>query len=208
MKCKLEDIFNAQRALMERFLIIEAEGGFAIPPRIPVNLHDRHDQLRLKELAWRVTEEIGETVMEMTSRTGPSTDRVREEMSDVLHFLVELFIMAGIEVEEFPLRSSDRLDELYRSAQAEIMDRQELPYASEQLALVVWGLTDAMHELKNRPWKRTHVNTNVIEFRNKLQRVMDSFILACYLCGITAQLLSDLYFRKHEVNRQRQDSGV
>jgi hypothetical protein len=211
MSCRLVQIFEAQAELMQRFLLIEADGGFAIPSRIPINPHDPHDQVRAKELAWRVTEEIGEARSILVEK-GDHTNEFREEMSDALHFLVELYIVVGVETSEWPCRSSDRLDELFMMAERDMFNLEQTkrrpPTVEEQLALVVWDLADAMHELKNRPWKRSRVATNTIAYRNKLRNAMDSFILACFLSGITPVTLHTLYFRKHEINRQRQDSGV
>lgn len=213
MKCRLVQLFAAQDDLMRRFLVIEEKNGFRPPSSIPISLDDPHDQLRIKELAWRATEEIGETVVEMTERRTADDSTVREEMSDVLHFLLELFIVAGLTPDRWPMRGElDRLGELFEES---VRDMNHLASRGramiepeDQLAQVVWDLASATHELKNRPWKQTLRATDPIAFHNKLQNAMGSFILACLLYGISTQELFDLYFRKHQVNRTRQDTGV
>lgn len=99
----LAEIFTAQRELMEKYHPIEeANGGGIMVDEIPVEIDDRRGQGRLKELAWRVTEEIAEAMGCLKNRpwksTPLATDREHfyEELADATHFFIELLITAGI----------------------------------------------------------------------------------------------------------------
>lgn len=214
MNCRLIELFRAQEELMYGFLEIESRNGFRPPSAIPVNLDDPHDQLRLKELAWRVTEEIGETVLAMTNPKSADDTPIREEFSDVFHFLLELFIVAGLSPDRWPLRPPhDRLGAAFEEAVREMSTMSTKAMLNDRtlelvLGRVVWDLADAMNELKNRPWKQSARVTDRIAFYNKLQNAMGSFILACLLYGIATDELHSLYFRKHNINRKRQETGA
>ena len=58
--CKLEAIFNRQRELMEKYHHIESKSGLCQTEDCPVNLDDKRGQARLKDFAWRATEEVAE----------------------------------------------------------------------------------------------------------------------------------------------------
>ena len=59
---KLEAIFNRQKELMEKYHHIEARSGLLQTEDCPVNLDDKRGQARLKDFAWRTTEEIAEAL--------------------------------------------------------------------------------------------------------------------------------------------------
>ena len=120
----LTAIFNGQRKLMEKYHHIEKSVGLLQTEDVPVNLHSHKGQARLKDFAWRITEEIGE----------------------------------------------------------------------------------AMSCLKNKPWKQTQMETDVIHYYEELSDALHFFIELCILSGIDEKMLYDLYFRKHSVNLFRQRS--
>lgn len=121
---KLEAIFKRQKELMEKYHPIEAKAGLLQTHDVPVNMHDPKGQARLKDFAWRITEEIGE----------------------------------------------------------------------------------AMNCLKNKPWKQTHMETDVPHYQEELADAFHFFIELLILSGIDAEKMYDLYFRKSEVNKFRQES--
>lgn len=102
---KLEAIFIRQRELMEKYHPIEEQQGLLLTPDIPVNLHDPKGQARLKDFAWRVTEELGEAMNCLKNKpwkqTFMETDEAhyKEEIVDALHFFVELCILSGFDAE-------------------------------------------------------------------------------------------------------------
>lgn len=120
----LECIFARQLELMEKYQEIEKASGLLQTEMIPVDIHSKEGQARLKDFAWRVTEELGE----------------------------------------------------------------------------------AMNTLKNKPWKQTHMVTDVNHYMEEISDAFHFFIELCVLSGLGPKELYDLYFRKSEVNRFRQGS--
>jgi dimeric dUTPase (all-alpha-NTP-PPase superfamily) len=212
--CKLTAIFEAQRVLLHTFHAIEFTNGFKIQSGIPVDINDPHDQLRLKEFAWRVTEEIGEAVM-AAKALGTKSESFLEEVSDALHFLVELSIISGITPSM--LHPSINPDAVKGDALTTLFDHVRIHRGNvllhtadpcESLLRVVVGLTRAMNLLKNRPWKQSLKTTDAGDFRYYLLDVWEEFILACLTAHISADELHRLYFQKHRINQERQKTGV
>ena len=102
---KLDAIFARQRELMEKYHDIEKAKGLLQTEDIPVNIDDHLGQARLKDFAWRVTEELGEAMNCLKNKpwkqTQMETDRTHyeEEIIDALHFFIELCILSGFDAE-------------------------------------------------------------------------------------------------------------
>lgn len=199
----LEDIFTRQRELMEKYEPIEKASGLQQTPDVPVDINDKFGQARLKDFAWRVTEEITESTEAVTT----DLHHAREEAADALHFMVELFILAGLDAsyiaDSLGLKTSDM-------ALQEIFTR--LPKASSVVFTdaaysCIEALGKATNCLKQRPWKQTHILTDEHRFYVHL---LNAFAMLCNYCaciGHTSETLFDYYFRKSEVNKFRQRSN-
>jgi len=91
-------IFKAQEELMVKYQEIER-----MPPW-PMGFQAKPSQLWFKDFLWRVNEEISEAMEALFEIPGcKSTDLLHahtthffEEISDAIHFLVELMIIAGV----------------------------------------------------------------------------------------------------------------
>jgi hypothetical protein len=59
---RLISIFDRQKELMTKYHDIEKNIGLMQTEDCPVNLHDKRGQARLKDFAWRTTEEIAEAM--------------------------------------------------------------------------------------------------------------------------------------------------
>ena len=100
---KLEAIFKRQTELMKKYHVIENKNGLLQTEDVPVNLDCAKGQARLKDFAWRLTEEIGEAMNCLKNKpwkqTQMETDKEHfyEEIADALHFFVELCILAGFD---------------------------------------------------------------------------------------------------------------
>ncbi len=103
---KLDLIFQKQRELMVKYEEIEMKNGLLQTPMVPVDLHDNAGQARLKDFAWRITEELGEAMQCLKNKPWKQThmltdvDHYKEELADAFHFFVELCILSGIEAED------------------------------------------------------------------------------------------------------------
>ena len=100
---QLEAIFTRQRELMEKYDDIERRNGSLQTGDVPVDLNDHRGQARLKDFAWRITEELGEAMNCLKNKpwkqTQMETDQTHyaEEIVDALHFFVELCILSGFD---------------------------------------------------------------------------------------------------------------
>lgn len=103
----LSGIFDGQRELMERYHDIEKDRGFiVIDEKHLGQIDSRFVQQRIKDLAYRAIEELGEATNLLKNRphktSEVTTDAVHlyEELGDFLHYSIELFITAGMTAED------------------------------------------------------------------------------------------------------------
>jgi dimeric dUTPase (all-alpha-NTP-PPase superfamily) len=211
--CWLEAIFNRQHELMEKYGPIEKASGLVQTEDCPVNLHDKRGQARLKDFAWRITEEIAEAIEVVARHSGWSTvpaetSHAREEMADALHFLTELSILAGLEpawiLGHYANGPAGNLSPLLGHPSGDIEDYS---YITTAVTLFVTRLGIAMNCLKNKPWKQTHMETDVNTFREALRTAWYAFGYLLSTLGFTEKMVYDYYFRKSEVNKFRQRSN-
>jgi hypothetical protein len=98
-----EAIFQRQHELMVKYHSIEEKNGLLQTPEVPVNIDSALGQARLKDFAWRVTEELGEAMNCLKNKpwkvTQMETDRKHylEELADAFHFFIELCILSGLD---------------------------------------------------------------------------------------------------------------
>jgi len=214
---ELEAVFKRQKELMEKYHTIEATSGLLQTYDVPVDLDDAKGQARIKDFAWRCTEELMEGMDAHQHKV-----HFEEEIADAFHFLVELVILSGF-------TARDMIEHLYRPGaviyyQAEnppddIMseDKLDLLFRSYSIGgkagslrftiiefLVALGMT--CHCLKNKPWVQTQRITDKEEFKRRLIRTFHEFIGICISAEIDAKTLCSLYFRKSDVNKFRQRS--
>lgn len=101
----LKMIFERQATLMEKYHLVESKNLGYECPEGQLDLHDGKHQQRLKDFAWRITEELGEAMNCLKQKpwknTHMMTDEVhyREELVDAVHFMVELLIHSGFTAE-------------------------------------------------------------------------------------------------------------
>ena len=198
---KLEAIFNRQKELMEKYHEIEKDNGLLQTEDVPVNLHDRHGQARLKDFAWRVTEELGEALDAWAHREENGTDHAHEEIADALHFLTEFSILADFCVPSELKRNGVSKDKLeYIFLELPIMDGQELPFWVGEFVRAL-GMT--CNCFKNKPWKKSHMLTDTVEFYRWLWDAWKMFAAICMGAGLSPEKLTEFYFGKAEVNAFR-----
>lgn len=174
-------IFDRQRELMEKYHHIEDRNGLLQTPDNPVDLHCRFGQARLKDFAWRMTEEF-------TEATDAHSDREHylEELIDGLHFLVEMMIIADV----YPQKA---MSEYPPNLDAD-------PYA------VIERVGCACNCLKNKPWKQSHMLTDLEKFRGHMEEAWATFVAMMDNEHLDAADVYNLYFRKASVNSFRQRS--
>ncbi len=102
---KLENIFERQRELMARYHEIERDNGLLLYEGIPVDLHDRMGQVRIRELIRRSVEELFEASHALKNspwkQSHVLTDERHfvEELADAFHFFIELCLAVGLDAD-------------------------------------------------------------------------------------------------------------
>jgi len=104
----LESIFKYQQSLIDKYLLIEAKNGIGHglltdddykDGKLDINSH--RVQYLLKDMAWRITEELGEAMNNLKNRPWKKmhikTNKAayEEELIDAFHFFIELLITSG-----------------------------------------------------------------------------------------------------------------
>ena len=119
-------VFERQAELMHTYHVIEDRNNLLQTYDVPVDLHDKMGQARLKDFAWRITEELGEAMNCLKNKpwkqTQMSTDveHYQEEVADALHFFIELCILSGL--------GPDELFDMYMAKSKVNEFRQESQY--------------------------------------------------------------------------------
>lgn len=200
---KLKAIFERQKELMAKYHYIEEESGLLQTPDCPVNLDDKRGQARLKDFAWRITEELGEALDALN--TDHDMDHYAEELVDGLHFLTEFSILAGL---DFPTLAflvgtdeGDTLDSLFRSQTIEEVNLEEA------VTRFIQRLGMACNCLKNKPWKQSQMLTDKPVFYNRLVLVWEAYFNILKLAFNDSQEVADVYLKKSQVNKFRQRSN-
>ena len=193
-KESLKAIFDRQRELMIKYHDIEFRSGLMQTEDCPVNLDDKKGQARIKDFAWRITEEIGEALDALTN-----SERLHyeEELIDGLHFLTEMTILTGYNIyEKFSLE--------------ELIDESKKIFNNNISDLVfnhVRYLGMMCNCLKNKPWKQSMMKTNKENFYDHLELVWANYIAILISAGFDEESILDIYFRKSQVNQFRQRSN-
>lgn len=193
-KESLKAIFDRQRELMIKYHDIEFRSGLMQTEDCPVNLDDKKGQARIKDFAWRITEEIGEALDALTY-----SERLHyeEELIDGLHFLTEMTILTGYNIyEEFTL--SDLIEEGRKIFNNSIPD---LVFNHVRYLGMMCNC------LKNKPWKQSMMKTNKENFYDHLKLVWTNYITILITAGLDEESIVDIYLRKSQVNQFRQRSN-
>ncbi len=206
---RLKMIFDRQRELLLKYHEIEKKNGIGLGAMEGAfDIDSPKWQYLLKDYAWRVTEEIAESTEALPERK--NLTHAQEEMADSLHFLIELSLIAGITEKDFPPSTPEGGDALsclfsesYRSFYKGLSPRV---HSVDPAFWVIEDLGRAMNCLKNKPWKLTHVETDVTRFRINIFSAFFSLMAYAESIEMNADKVFDFYFRKSNVNQFRQRS--
>lgn len=201
---KLEAIFARQKELMSKYHHIEVKSGLLQTPDCPVNLDDRRGQARLKDFAWRTTEELAEALDAREDAL-----HFQEELVDALHFFTELTILSGhepqdISIYHFGKVEDNILENLFTKANKYINDYEYQRPISRELMDFIIELGMMCNTLKNKPWKQSQMITDKGEFRERLMTAWLRFIQILVASGLDANKTCELYLKKSQVNKFRQ----
>lgn len=106
----LRSIFDHQVELMKKYHPIEeGRGALVVEPEMFGEIDHRRVQWRIKDLKQRCDEELDEAMNCLKNKPWKQsevpTDKTHfyEELADAVHFLIELFITAGMDAEDMAL---------------------------------------------------------------------------------------------------------
>jgi len=197
----LMEIFKRQNELWDKYKVIEGD-----LPDGPVEINSYSGQRVIKDFLWRITEEIMEAVDALGKN---DKDLIREELSDALHFIVELFLITQTVPNTWVLNDiilSSRVDTPVLSRDGGQRGMEKAPLDFPQAVLrTVYRLGMVGNLLKNKPWKQTPVETDEKEFREKLNQAFISFIGVFDSSFTTAEEIHSVYMGKAEINKTRQE---
>ena len=171
-------------------------------------------QARLKDFAWRITEEVGEALDSLHSG---DKDHYYEELIDGLHFLTEMSWLTGITpsgifrnvFEREPAPDEDMLETFVTRSQQQTVKFDVNPSPSD-IAFKVTNLVEALgmtcNCLKNKPWKQSNMVTDRNAFYQNFSIVWKVYIALLSL-ELSADEIVDVYLRKSQVNKFRQRSN-
>ena len=221
---RFETIFNYQNELALKYHRIENSKGLLQTQDYPVDLHDSKGQARIKDFAWRITEELAEVMDAMENETGDNHLHVQEELADSFHFLVEMALISGINCNDIAkaaeeeskkylpktshcfLESPDLWETLWIFHSLVPKTRGFVSTKNGKILKFIKQLGMVCHTLKNKPWKQSQVLTDESEYRKRFFKVFLVFIDICIVFGLSSQDMFDLYFKKAQVNAFRQRS--
>jgi dimeric dUTPase (all-alpha-NTP-PPase superfamily) len=181
----IEQIFHHQREVMVKYHEIEGKNGLLLDPKVPVDIHSHLGQARLKDFAWRVTEELMESAEALEDE---DFVHAREEAADALHFITELCILSGM----------SHLDVSFDDGSAG-------NFVDEVHGVILY-LGKAMNCLKNKPWKQSQMLTDVARYRKNLGYAFGGMHYVFASLKVDHDGMFDFYFRKNQVNKFRQRS--
>ncbi len=206
MSNRLLEIFNAQRQLANRFLVIEKNNGLLrLEDKIEaLELDSFHNQARLRGAAWRIIEECAELSIEEPY----GKPELIKEVSDILHFLTEFSILSGVEshniVEpELLDNDMDSMSYIFDISHVDLVFLFEGVW-KDFVTQVGW----AVNHLKNRPWKSSMKTTNKEEYRIQVKLCWYRFSDICQNLHISSEDLYRAYFHKNTENQLRIENGV
>jgi len=171
------EIWKAQKELHEKYKAIEEKNrlGWGLPLD-SFDIDDRSWQYYIKDMMWRVTEELQEA-----KEAAENSPHMFEELIDALHFLVELNIIVGLD----PHNPYDR----------------NLDYSYDDDPVYHLGI--AANCLKNKPWKNDFKETDEGKFLGHILDANTALLTVLNYYGMDDEDIYILYFKKNQVNQFR-----
>lgn len=187
-------IFNRQHQLSEKYVDVERKNGtgYGILAGSDFNINTHRGQALVKDMVWRVVEELTEAT-EAYEKDKKFSEHMLEEVIDAFHFMVELLLTTGF-------RASDYSG--LRNLMTYAMVDQDTTLV-DQIYPIIQHLGNACNKLKLKPWKQSAVLTDTNAFEEQLDKAFMSMIQLFKYLGMDAEDVFNIYYRKSEVNKFR-----
>lgn len=200
---RLQDIFDHKAISSANFRELQARHGLISDQHIPVLFFTREGQHELhKGIHW--------INLELSEFIAASFEERTEELADVLHFIVEFCLLAGLGPELIPATEpdKDRLDVLLFASEG---DAFVFPDPHTNARFTILAALRVAEMLKNKPWKqtlKTETDFDEDEFRRRVSGMWYWYGATVRTTGVSAQALHDEFLRKEKINYERVNSGV
>jgi NTP pyrophosphatase (non-canonical NTP hydrolase) len=211
VKDRLQEIFDKQADYLKSLEPIYRASGFPERTHWPMAINGRHAQEQFRLLAWRINEEVYEALKEWEKGVSCDPGEYREEVADVMHFLVELCLFCGITPVEFATGGEKELEseEDYLS----ISFKRVQFYPNRMEGREAWGmfltaLAELMMCFRQRPWRTDERLTDFGKLKFHFGVLWLGFCAACVATGIGASTLYSHYFAKSIINEERRDLNM
>jgi len=186
----LDFLLDRQHELVEKYKEIEGM------PDLPMDINTKETQIWIKDFLWRVTEELMEAYEALLKG---NIDHYLEELSDALHFYIELYILLDYK----PYYMNDNF--LIGAVKA-VKDFKR-DNKKGRIFEIIYRLGLVGNLLRNKKWKQTQV---FVDYKRVTEQVDYGFIELIGLfieSGIEDKYgLLNLYYKKFQVNQFRQRS--
>lgn len=183
-------IFKRHQELIVKFEAVEKQNGLLLHDAIPVDLDSKKGQASLRVTAWRITEEVAEAIA-----ADYRMDRIsfKEEVADVLSFLIEMMILCGIPASD--------LDKKFYTLGGTTSVEEDRDAAWLDFIL---ELGTTMNYLKNKPWSLKEKPLIAKKsFHEGMIRTFRRFLAAAKENKITEAQLMESYVAKNIINHER-----
>lgn len=203
MNDRLKDIFDHKRVSSAQFRAVQKKHGLILTDDLMyANPETREGAIELhKGIHW--------INLELSEFLGATEAERPEELADVLHFLVELSLLAEVDYTALPAsrgEDADRLDIILNASANDAFVFQDPETNARFTILAALRLAELV---KNKPWKQTlRTDLDLIEFTNRLLAIWYWFGATVRTAGIEAQDLYDNFVTKEKINYQRIATGV
>ena len=165
-------------------------------PKLPMNIELAVSQSWVKDFFWRVTEELMEAQEAMNK---DEREHYLEELSDALHFYLEVYILLDIR----PLNFSDKILEnlIKRQNSSGLVNDSS---AIEGMYRCIYNMGLAGNCLRNKKWKQSQVFVDKNKFMGYLNEGF-IYLIGCIISsGVNSKFdLLNLYYKKYQVNQFR-----
>lgn len=198
------DVFKIQHNLIIKYNEIELKVMGIELLYGPINyfhIDNQVVQLKIKEYLWRISEELGESYECIQNAEDENSIDIKhqlEELSDGLHFFVELLIKLNYNPKEiYPLEFIKKTyDRLYKNW------NQEEFYLNAFTSLAKIG-----NCLKNKPWKQSQMQTDRQYMYSKIKEFSEWFMFIFFHNNFSINNIFNIYSRKSQVNQFRQNTN-
>lgn len=129
---------------------------------------------------------------------------VEEVEAATLDKLERIFLLQRVVMHRF--REVEKKNDIYCPESPDPNSPKDQERIRSMFMRIIQELVEGAECLKNKPWKTTHVLTDVDHLKEELADALHFFVELCIELSITPQELYELYVKKNKVNHWRVDT--